>query len=214
MIQFRRGTTRSWRNAKIKLASGQPGYDKDKHKIKIGDGEKSWAELPYVGGLSEKEILDSEENAKSKVDTDAEDKTIITYGTEAPDENTIGQLYLQQCNADCIVEAGISAGWMYQVYNSGIIKCFGEFKVKLDIVDNIEGTGLFCDNSTFKKDYPQPFKNPPLEVASVRSSNGITWIVNKGINTTTSSGIYAVVSPASANNLECTISVWVEGIKE
>ena len=50
MIQFRRGTTKSWKETKIKLAAGQPGYDKEKHQLKIGDGEHYWADLPSIGG--------------------------------------------------------------------------------------------------------------------------------------------------------------------
>jgi hypothetical protein len=49
MIQFRRGTTSSWNKTKTKLAPGQPGYDKDKNQLKIGDGEHTWSELPCVG---------------------------------------------------------------------------------------------------------------------------------------------------------------------
>lgn len=214
MIQFRRGHTQSWRDTKTKLEPGQPGYDKDKHKIKIGDGEKLWSELPYASGLSAEEILSSESDAKNRVKADSEDITLITYGTELPDKNTIGQLYLQQSNTDSIVEAGIKDGWLYQIYNSGIIKCCGNFKVTFDLTDNIEGTGLYCDNSNFKVNYPKTFKNPPTELASVQSSNGMAWIANKGINTTTSSGTYTIISPASVNNAEYTISIQVEGLKK
>lgn len=209
MIQFKRGSTKSWLDTKTKLASGQPGYDKDKHKIKIGDGEKTWAELPYASGLSAEEILDSESNAKSK-----EDSTLITYGTEAPNDKTVGKLYLQQSNTDFIIESGISNGWIYQVYNSGIMRCCGNFKVKLDVIDSIEGTGLYCDNNNFKKAYPKAFKNPPSEVAAIQTSSGIAWLANKSANTTSSSGAYTVVSPTRANNIEYTISIQVEGIKK
>ena len=214
MIQFRRGTTKSWRATTSKLAAGQPGYDKDKHKIKVGDGTTPWSELPYVGGLTAQEILDAEASAKERNKRDSEDKTLITYGTELPTKDTIGQLYLYQSNSDVIVEAGVIDGWMYQIYNSGIIKCCGNFKVKLDLIDSIEGTGLYCDSSNFKKDYPKIFKEPPLELASVQCSNGIAWIANKGVNTATSSGIYTVVSPTSANNTEYVISIQVEGMKQ
>lgn len=213
MIQFRRGTTKSWQNTKIKLASGQPGYDKDKHKIKIGDGKALWSELPYASGLSAEEIFDSEENAKNKIEADKADKTIITYGTEAPGKNTVGKLYLQQSDSDYIIESGVSEGWAYQVFGSGIVKCFGSFKVTLDIVDSLEGTGLYCGSLNFKKDYPKIFKNSPTEVVSLQGSNGIAWIANHTANTVTSSGIYDIISTASKNNAEYTISIQVEGIK-
>ena len=213
MIQFRRGTTKSWKATKIKLAAGQPGFDKDKHKIKIGDGKSDWADLPYASGLLAEEILASESDAKAKYELDASDKTLITYGTEPPNANTVGQLYLQQSTADYIVEAGITDGWLYQIYGSGIVKCYGVFTAKLDIVDSIEGTGLYCDSSNFKVDYPKTFKNPPSETVSVQSANGIAWLASKSANTETTSGSYTVISPATASNIEYTISIQVVGLK-
>lgn len=50
MIQIKRGSTKSWHDTEVKLASGQPGYDKDTHQLKIGDGETLWSDLPSVGG--------------------------------------------------------------------------------------------------------------------------------------------------------------------
>jgi hypothetical protein len=214
MIQFRRGTTKSWRATKVKLSSGQPGYDKDKHKIKIGDGNNSWVDLPYASGLFAKEILDSEVSAKARKKLDNEDDTLITYGTAAPDNSTVGQLYLQQSNTDYLVESGISNGWIYKIYSSGIMSCCGTFKVNLDLTDSLEGTGLYCDSSNFKKEYPKAFKNPPAELASIQSSNGMAWLANKGINTTTSSGSYTVISTASATNTEYIISIQAEGLKQ
>jgi hypothetical protein len=214
MIQFRRGTTKSWKDTKTKLASGQPGYDKEKHKLKIGDGKSSWEELPYVSGLDVEDILDSEENAKAKYKKDKSDITLITYGTKSPDDTTVGQIYFQYGTADHVTETGIIDGWIYQIYSSGVMKCYGTFKVKLDIIDNIEGTGLYCDSSNFTKKYPKPFKSLPLETVSVQSSSGLAWLANKKTNTTATSGTYTVVSPATANNIEYTISIQVVGIKQ
>jgi hypothetical protein len=123
MIQFRRGKTSSWKNASTPLADGQPGYDKDRHKIKIGDGKTSWEKLPDASGLRLDEILDSESNARDKVEEknklgllgaaigvinpiagliaiaasklSPDDRPVFTYGEEAPSESTVGQVYLQ-----------------------------------------------------------------------------------------------------------------------
>ena len=213
MIQFRRGKTSSWENSSIKLAAGQPGYDTERHKIKIGDGVSTWASLPDVSGLTTKEILDSEAAAKTRKDANSKDTTLITYGTTAPNANTVGQLYLRQSTTDHIVDAGISEGWVYQVYGSGIIKCYGTFEVELDITDAIEGTGLYCSSGDIKKTYPKTFKHPPSETASIQSAHGIAWLANKGANTTGSSGNYAVVSTASNNDVKYTISIQAVGIK-
>ena len=214
MIQIRRGSTESWRGTKTKLAAGQPGYDKEKHKIKVGDGEKSWSDLPYASGLFKEEILDSEANAKTKKSNDAENTTLITYGTASPDKNTVGQIYLQQAsNTDYIVEAGVSNSWYYQIYASGLMKCTGNFTVVTDVIDSIENTGLYCA-SGFRRDYPKAFKNTPIEIASIQSANGISWLANNGMNTISSTGSYTIISPTELNDGIFTISISVEGIKK
>lgn len=145
MIQFKRGTTSSWAKQTEPLAAGQPGYDKDRKKFKIGDGKSSWNDLPYASGLFADEILDSEENAKVKTKAKAalnplgtlianilnlEDRPIFTYGTDLPDKDTVGQVYLQQfegaIEADFVVETGRNINYFFRKWNSGFIECWGQ----------------------------------------------------------------------------------------
>lgn len=46
-IQFRRGTAKEWRKANPVLAAGEPGYETDTGKSKIGDGKRKWKRLDY-----------------------------------------------------------------------------------------------------------------------------------------------------------------------
>ena len=50
-IQYRRGTAAQWTAANPVLASGEPGYETDTGKFKVGDGSSNWASLPYSSGL-------------------------------------------------------------------------------------------------------------------------------------------------------------------
>lgn len=50
-IQHRRGTAAQWTTANPILASGEPGFETDTHKSKIGDGTSHWADLPYAPTL-------------------------------------------------------------------------------------------------------------------------------------------------------------------
>lgn len=45
---LRRGTTSAWESANPTLQYGEPGYEKDTGKLKIGDGIHAWNELPYL----------------------------------------------------------------------------------------------------------------------------------------------------------------------
>lgn len=218
MIQFKRGTTKSWRNTKVKLASGQPGYDKDKHKLKVGDGKTSWAELPYVSGLSANEILDSEEAAKTRSTKDAEDNTLITYGTEAPDKDTIGHVYLQQYDAepetDYVVKSGISGIWTYQKWKSGIAKCFGVFSIETKVNAAIEGSSLFHNDTAIESiNYPFAFKKTPAEITTIQSPGGIVWLANRTKNTEAKSGVYMIISTdEQIANANYSISIQAEGL--
>lgn len=46
-IQMRRGTAAEWTAANPVLAAGEPGFEKDTNKLKIGDGVTTWSLLPY-----------------------------------------------------------------------------------------------------------------------------------------------------------------------
>lgn len=48
-FQLKRGTAARWLEVNPILAQGEPGYEYDTHKLKIGDGIKTWTQLPYVG---------------------------------------------------------------------------------------------------------------------------------------------------------------------
>ena len=51
-FKVRRGQSQVWADINPILADGEPGYELDTHRLKIGDGEKSWNKLPYIGGSS------------------------------------------------------------------------------------------------------------------------------------------------------------------
>ena len=51
-IQYRRDTASNWTSEDPVLASGEPGYETDTGKEKIGDGSTAWTSLAYAGGGS------------------------------------------------------------------------------------------------------------------------------------------------------------------
>ena len=49
-IQYRRGLASEWTAANTVLAVGEPGYETDTGKFKVGDGSTAWISLPYSSG--------------------------------------------------------------------------------------------------------------------------------------------------------------------
>ena len=50
LIEFRRGTAAAWTAANPTLAAGEPGFETDTLKAKIGDGATAWNSLAYFSG--------------------------------------------------------------------------------------------------------------------------------------------------------------------
>ena len=50
IYQFKRGTAQRWIEVNPILRQGEPGFEYDTGKLKIGDGFTPWASLPYING--------------------------------------------------------------------------------------------------------------------------------------------------------------------
>ena len=48
LIQFKRGLATSWTTQNPLLKIGEPGFEWDTGKLKIGDGRNHWNDLPYI----------------------------------------------------------------------------------------------------------------------------------------------------------------------
>ena len=258
MIQFKRGTTSvelkeisilgfkfyipkrtpgSWKD--IKLADGQPGYDKAVRKLKVGDGEHTWEELPYLNsGLEAEQILDSELRARARKTLDKDDETIFTYGTIEPDNNMVGQIYFHQYDGDIetdyVIETGINKDWHYRKWNSGYFECWRTVTFAEDNSVNIETAmgSLFISRNIGSLSYPATFREPPTEIVSAEaisfkapdSASDDTSTVDSIIfvstaakakvntaNTTKKSRHVYLVSPV-ALNAEVSLNIMVKGI--
>ena len=51
-IQLKRGSSLAWQRLNPILAIGEPGFEKDTYRLKIGDGFTPWNELPYQDEIS------------------------------------------------------------------------------------------------------------------------------------------------------------------
>ena len=52
-IQLRRGTAAQWTASNPVLAAGEPAFESDTGKFKIGNGSSTWTSLGYAGGSNE-----------------------------------------------------------------------------------------------------------------------------------------------------------------
>lgn len=57
-FQLRRSTSSNWTSTNPILQSGEPGFEIDTYKLKIGDGITRWNLLPYISGSTTSYIFD------------------------------------------------------------------------------------------------------------------------------------------------------------
>lgn len=80
MLQFMRGNSDSVSTSNPVLAAGQPFYELDSHKLKIGDGSSNYSDLPYVAGGSS-EVSCPFPIHSTMIFTDSTDPNSIWVGT-------------------------------------------------------------------------------------------------------------------------------------
>ena len=57
-FQLRRSTSSNWTSTNPILQAGEPGFEIDTYKLKIGDGITRWNLLPYISGSTSSYIFD------------------------------------------------------------------------------------------------------------------------------------------------------------
>lgn len=222
MIKIKRGSTEvkdgkraegSWKG--VILEDGQPGYDKATNTLKIGNGSDKWSKLKSLG-LNLKQVLDSEKNAKKRLDQDPGDTTIFTYGTEAPYKDMAGQVYLHlydgPLEADYVTDIGTDNGWTYRKWFSGWAECWCTKTVNNIQFLNSHGDIFNSSAEIGPVKYPTllSFITPPaetvtvmpnLESVSVKNHVPISTWVGAQNTTTQSSSLYLFVDSTQINNL-------------
>lgn len=92
IFQIRRATSSEWMSVNPVLRLAEPAFESDTYKLKIGDGQTPYNNLPYIGGSSGGDTSESIEyviNAQTHYDFPSIGKSNIIYKAES--ENNLYQ---------------------------------------------------------------------------------------------------------------------------
>lgn len=88
VITLRKGTAAQWTTANPVLGSGEPGYETDTDRLKIGNGSSLWASLPYWDDKSAPAV--HTHTASQISDSTAIGRTVLTSVDAAAVRTAIG----------------------------------------------------------------------------------------------------------------------------
>lgn len=129
-FQLKRGTSEKWIELNLVLAAGEPGFEIDTGRLKIGNGQTPWINLPYVG---EESIV----NAPTKQDFPIPGASDILYKAEAEkllyQWNSTTQAYeiLGMGNA-AEVDTELSENSNNAIANKAVAKALKDLEVKVE----------------------------------------------------------------------------------
>lgn len=88
VIQMRRGTASEWTTANPVLSVGEPGYETDTSKFKLGNGSTTWNSLKYIG--DDKAALVHNHNVAQLTDSTSLGRSVLTAPDQATARTAIG----------------------------------------------------------------------------------------------------------------------------
>jgi hypothetical protein len=159
-FQFKRGTAAKWIELNLTLAAGEPGFEIDTGRLKIGDGKRAWLDLPYLG---EGGVVNAathydfpETGAADVIYKAAEEKLLYQWNSNS---NAYELLGMGGEGGGAIVDTELSDSSMNAIANSAVTKALKDLEAKIpevlsysfneglrvEVVDGIQVVNLDVD---------------------------------------------------------------------
>lgn len=105
-FKLRRGMLSEWTSKNPVLQLGEPGFVIDENKLKIGNGEDAWNDLPYITNGGSISVLEHSLIIGEQYFDGSQDVVVPIYKGDMTEEEIIGLLESFQNNS--VVTQGVS----------------------------------------------------------------------------------------------------------
>ena len=113
-FQVKRGTAARWEELNLILNPGEPGFEMDTFKLKIGNGSTPWKELPYINDVDISKYITIEDIINGDVILPVATKTIrgVVLSSTAKNEISVdptdGSMEVNSLSIDRLDTEGIN----------------------------------------------------------------------------------------------------------
>ena len=129
VIQFKRKPSATWTSSNPILARGEPGFELDTFKMKIGDGSTAWNSLPYQNGLGVsgnlQNLTDVTLTSLATGDVLSYDATSGKWVNDAGIATDIENLLSRVTTLESVIPSGSIQAWSMPYAPTGWLKCNG-----------------------------------------------------------------------------------------
>lgn len=178
VIQFKRKPSATWTASNPILSRGEPGFELDTFKLKIGDGITAWNSLPYQNGLG---VSGSLETLTDVSITDLATGDVLVYdGVTGKWVNNAGigmdieDLGTRVTNLESIIPPGSIQAWSMPYNPAGWIACNGSSVSRTAYPDLFNAIVPALDTVTFGGDeygssaiYTTPYQNRLIKMLRI-----------------------------------------------
>lgn len=211
-FQFKRGDAEKWNELNPILAEGEPGFELDTNKFKIGNGINTWKELPYKGegnivnAQTRNEFpIQGNENAIYKAQ---DEKLLYQWNPNASEYEVLGTFGETDDGDFITVDTELSTSSMNPVANKVIAMALQDFVkdhyTKQEVDTAIENTNKRIDllegTTHFRGVYPS-LNDEILNTDLYEFSAGDIFIVENAEYICTTSGNLTLLEKANYEKL-------------
>lgn len=207
-FQFKRGDAGRWNELNPILAEGEPGFELDTNKFKIGNGINTWEELPYKG---EANIVNAQtrnnfpaQGNENVIYKAQDEKLLYQWNPNISEYEVLGTVEEPGSGNLITVDTELSASSMNPVANKVITMALQDRYTKQEVDTAIENTNkrinLLEGTTHFKGVYPN-LSDETLNDNLYEFSAGDIFIVGNAEYICTTSGDLALLEKASYEKL-------------
>lgn len=207
-FQFKRGDAERWNELNPILAEGEPGFELDTNKFKIGNGINAWQELPYKG---EANIVNAQtrnnfpaQGNENVIYKAQDEKLLYQWNPNISEYEVLGTVEEPGSGNLITVDTELSASSMNPVANKVITMALQDRYTKQEVDTAIENTNkrinLLEGTTHFKGVYPN-LSDETLNDNLYEFSAGDIFIVGNAEYICTTSGDLALLEKASYEKL-------------